>query len=96
MSAEVVTGGQVYGHGWVIIWQDGPLVDKDGKRGEPNGATVEQVLTAVRDRLAAFQQSPLACEENAEAIDHIDDALQALQDRTRDREARGVEGSYQP
>lgn len=39
--------------------------------------------------------APFACRENAIALTHLEEALMWLQKRTRDRMARGVEGSYQ-
>jgi hypothetical protein len=41
-------------------------------------------------------KSPFACRENAIALTHLEEALMWLQKRTRDRMARGVEGSLKP
>jgi len=83
-------GGHSWGCGFTIAWQRGPVQDGD----EPNGARVEDVLQAVLDRLELYQESRLACPENALAVDYIGKALTALAARTADREARGVEGTY--
>jgi hypothetical protein len=88
-------GGRTTGKGFVINWQRGPLL-VDGIRCEPNGAFVEDVLAAARGRLEHYQSTDFACEDNARAIAHIDAALEALQHRTREREARGVEGTHEP
>lgn len=95
-----VTGGASFGTGFTIAWQDGPLLQLEGSpeghRLEPNGAFVEDVLGACLDRLCSFQSSPYACSENADAIRFLKAALEALERRTKDREARAVEGSHTP
>ena len=95
-SAEDNTpeGGNVFGPGFAITWQRGPLGRGAGRR-EPNGAFVETVLRAARDRLDYYQRSPFACRENADAILAIGSALASLESRTATREARGVEGTAQ-
>ena len=57
-----------------------------------NGTTNEAELAKVKHRLECFQEGPYPCEENAEALDHINKAIAVLQERTADRKARGVEG----
>jgi hypothetical protein len=59
-----------------------------------NGITNEVLLAIVADRLRGFQSSPYACQENAEALECTEAALRRLHDRTRAREARGVEGTH--
>lgn len=90
---ENPTGGHTQGTGILIAWQHGPL-GRGEDRQEPNGAFVEGVLVAALDRLEFFQESRFACTENAEAILHIRRALDVLNERTRKREARGVEGTH--
>lgn len=87
-------GGYEIGTGFFINWQNGPLV-VDGERKEPNGAFVETVLKAALNRLYTYQLSKFACRENALAITKIEEALHWLDARTKDREARGVEGSHE-
>lgn len=60
-----------------------------------NGITNEALLAIVIDRLRGFQSGPFACRENALALTKIEEALHWLQARSRDRSARGVEGTYQ-
>ena len=87
-------GGVAYGNGFAISWQNGPLgrgVDRD----EPNGAFVEDVMSACIARISAYQDSKFNCSENEAAINHLMDALSALDSRTKDREARGVEGTHE-
>lgn len=87
-------GGWTRGTGIEITWQDGPL-QVDGVRREPNGAFVEDVIRAAIDRIAYYQGSEFHCVENAVAFGHLQAALEVLKERTRGREARGVEGTHQ-
>ncbi len=89
-------GGSVQAWGLEINWQAGPL-GRGEEREEPNGAFVETVLRAVKQRLGWYQQvaaGVFACDYNSRAIDHISDALEELCQRTQEREARGVEGTH--
>lgn len=72
-----------------ILFQNGPI-----KECGTNGITHEVLLAILEDRLKSFQNGPYACEENAKALQHIQDAQKILQDRTRARMARGVEGTH--
>lgn len=56
------------------------------------GVTNEALLAIVIDRLEGFQAGPFACTENAAALDHARICLGELQERTRGRIRRGVEG----
>ena len=80
--------------GLSIRWQSGP-VDRKSDVGL-NGAFVEDVLEVCQRRLVYFQQSKFACKENAEAVNHIADAIKALLRRRNDRRDRGVEGTNTP
>lgn len=71
-----------------IRFQKGPL-----KEVGTNGLTNEALLAVVEDRLASFQCGPFACEENGLALAKIRGALSDLSSRTRERVARGVEGT---
>ena len=82
-------GGQAHAVGVSISWQRGPL-----KEGEENGAFVETVIAMCVDRLQFFQKSKFACIQNGRAIEHLQEALKALNERTKDRESRGVEGTH--
>jgi len=86
-------GGSTYGPGFAISWQNGPL-GRGEERKEPNGAFVENVIKAVKDRIDYYQASKFACEENAKAAEHLQAALDILNSRTAKREARGVEGTH--
>lgn len=86
-------GGISQGVGFVISWQNGPL-GRGGDRREPNGAFVETVIAAVKDRIHYYQRGEFACEENEEALSHLSQALDALNERTQRREAAGIEGTH--
>ena len=91
----VPTGGTVVGTGITIVWQRGAL-GRGGEKQPPNGAFVEDVIDAAKQRLEYFQSSGFACPENAHAIACLESALAALDERTRRREARQVEGTHTP
>ena len=80
------TGGLSTGQGYHITWQNGVQ--------EPNGAILEDVIATCVDRLQFFQDSKFSCRENALAITHLQEAMHWLNFRTRERQRRGVEGSY--
>lgn len=102
------TGGYVSGIGLSINWQNGPLgrhADscEEGKpckvlsgctRKDPNGAFVETVISAVKQRLEYFQASKYECASNADAIIALQAALDVLESRTKNRENREVEGTH--
>jgi hypothetical protein len=87
-------GGNVSGVGLTITWQNGPL-GRGPERQEPNGAFVETVLAATLQRIQFYQEGRFKCRENAIAITKIEEALLWLDKRTRDREARQVEGTHE-
>lgn len=86
-------GGQASATGISIKWQNGPLM-KDGIRIAPTGAFVETLIAIVIDRLIHYQDSKFKSPYNAEAIEHLGKAIDALNRRTSDREKRGVEGTH--
>ncbi len=75
-----------------------PIEGLDFQHGNPltngyNGVTIEQVLAMGKHRLEGYQSGPFACADNQEAIDHITQAIEALQRRTKDRIAREVKNT---
>ena len=86
-----------------ICFQNGPvgsLLDNI------NGVSNEALLAILIDRMRGFQhlrgpdggfdfntRGNYACRENDRALAHLEEALMWLQKRTRDRLARGVEGT---
>lgn len=86
-----------------IIFQNGPI----GEAGF-NGISNESLQAILIDRMRGFQfgrqpdgnfdydvDGKYACQGNADALFHMEKALEALQSRTRARLARGVEGTHQ-
>lgn len=73
-----------------IAFQCGPIQEAG-----VNGISGEVLLAIVIDRLRSFQAGQYACRENALALTSLEEALMWLQKRTRDRLARGVEGTNQ-
>ena len=86
-------GGSVNGTGIIINWQDGPL-GRGEERAEPNGAFVETVISAAKQRLEYYQNSKFACQENESAVNALELALKVLDNRTKNREEREVEGTH--
>jgi len=86
-------GGMFEGTGLSIEWQNGPL-GRGADRKDPNGAFVETVIFAAKQRLEFYQMSKFNCRENAIAITKLDEALMWLNKRTADREVRQVEGEH--
>jgi hypothetical protein len=100
-------GGTTFGNGFAIGWQNGPLgrhAPECGNglfpcvhgctRRDPNGAFVEDIIDAALDRLRYYQNSRFACDANAKALAHLEEARLVLNQRTKDREARSVEGTH--
>ena len=90
-------GGVSDGRGFSISWQNGPL-GRGNYRREPNGAFVEDVIAAVIGRMEFYQRASggkFACQENEDAIAALKHAAKRLDDRTRERENREVEGTHQ-
>lgn len=78
-----------------ITWQNGPRGNADGTLDEPNGAFIEDVLWAALQRLEFFNDTKYRDRGNSIAITHIEQALQALNDRSLERAHRGVEGKHE-
>lgn len=72
-----------------IRFQNGPIAEAG-----VNGISNEALLAIVEDRLKGFQSGQYASRENAIALTHVQDAMHWLHHRTRERVARGVEGTF--
>lgn len=72
-----------------VEFQNGPINEAG-----INGFSNESLLAIVIDRLQGFQSGQFKCRENAIALTHLEDAMHWLQHRTRQRVARGVEGTH--
>jgi hypothetical protein len=77
-------------------FQYGPIdaTDPNGKVIGVNGLTHEVLLAIIIDRLRGFQTSKYACRENALTLTKLEEALHWQLHRTRNRIARGVEGTH--
>ncbi len=90
-------GGFVSSIGLDIRWQKGPLGEEGIDRLEPNGAFVETVIAAALQRIEWYQMvcdGRFACDENHFVIGWLKDSLRKLDERTKSRQARGVEGTH--
>lgn len=101
-KAEEIPGIGLRPFGVNLRFQNGPI----SKPEDMNGITNEALIAVVIDRMRGFQfqrkedgsfdeakRGVYACKENACALTHLEEALMWLQKRTRDRMARGVEGT---
>ena len=88
-EAEFNTNHVFEANGQAVTFQKGPVAECG-----VNGLHNEHVVAMVIKRLQDFQNSPYACEENQEALEHFEKGLDALLRRTSKRKARGVEGTH--
>jgi len=72
-----------------VLFQNGPINEVG-----VNGVTHEALLAILIDRLVGFQRGPFANDFNREALAHLREAQVQLQQRTRERMARQVEGTH--
>lgn len=73
-----------------ILFQNGVIPEVGN-----NGVTPEVLLAICAHRLQGFQAGPFPSPYNEEALDHINLALVALKSRTKQRVAKGIEGTHQ-
>lgn len=71
-----------------VGFQNGPIAEAG-----VNGISNESLLAIVEDRLSGFQSGKYSCRENALALTKVQEAMMWLHKRTRDRVARGAEGT---
>jgi hypothetical protein len=89
LAEKDADGGEKYAI--FIRWQNGIIQD-----GQQNGAFVEDVIEAARQRIMFFNSRPGSrCRENSVAITKLEEALQWLDWRTRERLNQGVENTYE-
>jgi hypothetical protein len=72
-----------------LRFQNGPI-----KEAGINGITHEVLLAVLIDRLEGFQKGPFAHGYNTDALKSLMEARASLNQRTRDRMYRGVEGTH--
>ena len=81
-------GGRANGIGIIVKFQTGPV------DGQNNGCFVEDLLIVAKERLEYYQKSKFKCDANQKAIEGIMTAINALENRTKERTERGVEGTH--
>ena len=85
-------GGFVESTGLQVRWQRGPI---DKESSPPwNGSFPVTVLEAVLHRLLYYQNGKFACQDNEVAIEHIEAAIETLNERQVERFCRGVQGGH--
>lgn len=89
--AVIVEGEDITKDLGTINFQNGHP-DEHGR----NGVTLETLLAVCHHRLSCFQVGPFPCKQNAEAIQHIERALESLKDRTREREHESTKARKEP
>lgn len=89
-GTKAIGGGPAApGFCYAIVFQNGPINEVG-----VNGITHEALLAILQDRLEGFQSGPFACNDNQEALEAVKKAQSVLQRRTKERLARGVEGTH--
>ncbi len=71
-----------------------PFLSMDEEGVYTGGTTIEGVVTLALDRLR-YVNSKFSCRENAVAITKLQEAIMWLEEGTRDRVERGVEGKHE-
>lgn len=74
----------------VILLQNG-LVE-----GSSNGVFVQDLLKVCQNIMEGYQSTQFACEENAEALSNINNAIRVLQSRKQRRTEQGVANTHTP
>lgn len=98
------SGGVAVSTGMCVIFQDGPTLGEkplcdagvqiSAHHYCKNGAFVEDLLEAAKSRLEHYQASAFACDENAAALEKVQEALAALAERRNKRLAEGKYGTH--
>ncbi len=84
--SKVVGVGSVVEHPYIrVVFQSG-LPQEAGI----NGCRVDEVIAVAMERIEEYQNGPLACPENEEALEHLKCALGMLERRRERRMAQGV------
>lgn len=81
--------GCIVGPGVELLFQNGPINEVG-----VNGITHEALLAILEDRLVGFQSGKFANDYNARALEHVRAAQAVLQERTKERMSRQVEGTH--
>lgn len=84
---DITGGNAVPTH---IRFQNGPIAEVG-----VNGVTHEALIAILIDRLEGFQAGEYANEYNDKALQKLKRAQEILQERTKERMARNVEGTHE-
>ncbi len=74
----------------LVLFQNGPI-----KECGVNGVTDQSLVALVIDRYRGFQSGQYSCDDNAEALAHLEAFMECSKRRTKARIARGVEGTHE-
>ena len=85
-------GGCSSGVGYTISWQRGPCPSPEAR----NGAFLIEVLESCEKRLAYYQSSEFACDENADALVFLAESIASLKSRLDRRRDAGTLGTHKP
>ena len=89
-SENKPNGGTSYGIGFIIAWQRGSLIE-EGR----NGAYLIEVLEACEDELR-HKNTYFPCQENEDALPHLQKCLEYLRSRIERRKTDGIYGTHHP
>lgn len=67
-----------------------------GPTDRPRGLTNEVLAAILIDRMKCAQEGKFACNQNAEALGHLIEALDCWKSRTKYQMLQGIEGTQQP
>ena len=84
-------GGISTGIGYTIAWQRGASTE-----GGRNGAHIIEVVESCLSQMRYLNTSKFACKENAIAITHLEQALEAMKERRDRRRNEGTLGTTNP
>lgn len=85
---QVENGRKVsVGTGLRIEWQEGPFLENG-----PDGSMPEQPVRALLHRIEDLDAA-LPCPQNRKIVEHLNAILGLFDERTRERNARGVLGT---
>lgn len=103
-ASEFGPGGAAHAYRTLVDGPDGAIVASHevhfqngalGEGGGINGISDATLLSILADRWTAFQEGPFASEQTGKALECVQQAAAWLNQRTAEREARGVQGKHE-
>lgn len=91
-DAGYIIGGFITAKGLTFYIEPTPRGPGDS-RSKPTAGSIEELIGAAIGLLVEYQDSPLGCAENADALHYLGMAEIAMERRRADRIERGVEGT---